>query len=141
MASRLLVRPPAFRSVGRSLLLSLPIALWSLLMFTPSFTKGGSDSHIGAAVVILFMTTLFFLMMRTGKTYRWRRWFFVALGFLFPCRIHRGSDRAARNHEHSHRAHGFRGHAVLLHGHPHADRACRAHAGRHFSGIDPAHRE
>jgi len=23
-------------------------------------------------------------MMRTGKTYRWRRSFFVALGFLFP---------------------------------------------------------
>jgi ferredoxin-type protein NapH len=84
MASRVLARPPAFRSVGRSLLLTLPIALWSLLMFTPSFMKGSRDSHIGAAVVILFMTTLFFLMMRTGKTYHWRRWFFVALGFLFP---------------------------------------------------------
>ena len=30
------------------------------------------------------MTALFFLMMRTGETYRWRRIFFVALGFLFP---------------------------------------------------------
>ena len=30
------------------------------------------------------MTALFFLMMRTGRTYRWRRYFFVALGFLFP---------------------------------------------------------
>ena len=84
MASRVLVRPPAFRSVGRSLLLTLPMALWSLLMFTPSFMHNGRDSHIGAAAVIVFMTTLFFLMMRTGKTYRWRRWFFVALGFLFP---------------------------------------------------------
>jgi ferredoxin-type protein NapH len=32
----------------------------------------------------LFMTALFFMMMRTGSTYRWRRWFFVTLGILFP---------------------------------------------------------
>ena len=86
MASRssALVRPAAFRSVGRSVLLTLPIALWSLVMFTPSLRQAGRDSHIGAVVVMLFMTTLFFLMMRTGETYRWRRIFFVALGFLFP---------------------------------------------------------
>jgi polyferredoxin len=86
MASRssALARPPAFRGVGRSILLTLPMALWSLLMFMPSFQRAGRDQHIGAAAVILFMTTLFFLMMRTGETYRWRRIFFVALGFLFP---------------------------------------------------------
>jgi polyferredoxin len=70
--------------VGRSILLTLPIALWSLLMFTPSFRNGSTAFHIGAAATILFMTGLFFLMMRTGQTYRWRRIFFVALGFLFP---------------------------------------------------------
>jgi ferredoxin len=75
---------PAFRGIGRSILLTLPIALWSLLMFTPAFRGGGRDLSIGAAAVILFMTGLFFLMMRTGETYRWRRIFFVALGFLFP---------------------------------------------------------
>ncbi len=84
MASRVLPRPPAFRSVGRSVLLTLPMALWALLMFTPSFRQPGRNSHIGALLVILFMTALFFLMMRTGKTYRWRRYFFVALGLLFP---------------------------------------------------------
>ncbi|MGO8757249.1 MAG: 4Fe-4S binding protein [Terracidiphilus sp.] len=86
MASRssALVRPAAFRSVGRSILLTLPIALWSLLMFTPAFQHAGRGMHIGAVAVILFMTTLFFLMMRTGETYHWRRIFFVALGFLFP---------------------------------------------------------
>jgi len=77
-------RPPAFRSIGRSILLTLPIALWSLLMFTPSFRSGGRALSIGAVLVIVFMTSLFFLMMRTGETYRWRRIFFVALGFLFP---------------------------------------------------------
>ena len=82
--SSTLAHPVAFRSMGRSILLTLPIALWSMLMFTPWFQHAGRDSHIGAAVVMLFMTTLFFLMMRTGETYRWRRIFFVALGFLFP---------------------------------------------------------
>ena len=77
-------RPPPFRTVSRSLLLTSPIALWALLMFTPVFRSPGRNAHLGAVVVILFMTTLFFLMMRTGKTYRWRRCFFVALGFLFP---------------------------------------------------------
>jgi ferredoxin len=70
--------------VGRSVLLTLPIALWALLMFTPTLRSPGLNHHIGAAAAVLFMTLLFFLMMRTGKTYRWRRYFFVALGFLFP---------------------------------------------------------
>jgi polyferredoxin len=67
-------------------LLTLPIALWSLLMLVlnPNFQNAGLDGHIGAVAVMLFMTALFFLMMRTGETYRWRRIFFVALGFLFP---------------------------------------------------------
>jgi ferredoxin-type protein NapH len=76
--------PPAYRSVGRSLLMTLPMGVWALLMFTPEFREPGRNSHISAAVVIVFMTALFFLMMRTGKTYRWRRYFFVALGLLFP---------------------------------------------------------
>jgi polyferredoxin len=58
--------------------------MWALLMFAPTFRAPGRNHHLGASAVIVFMTTLFFLMMRTGKTYRWRRYFFVALGFLFP---------------------------------------------------------
>ncbi len=76
--------PTRFRSIGRSILLTLPMALWALLMFTPAFQKAGNDLKIGAALTIIFMTALFFLMMRTGETYRWRRIFFVTLGFLFP---------------------------------------------------------
>ena len=53
MASRssTLVQPVAFRGVGRSILLTLPMALWSLLMFTPSFQHAGRDMHIGAVLV------------------------------------------------------------------------------------------
>lgn len=77
-------RSAPFRGIGRSLLLTLPMALWSMLMFTPGLTQPGRERHIAAVAVMVFMTALFFLMMRTGRTYRWRRWFFVALGFLFP---------------------------------------------------------
>jgi ferredoxin-type protein NapH len=80
----LTVQPKVFRSVGKSLLLTLPIALWSLLMFSRAFLQPRKDLRIGSVVVMLFMTTLFFLMMRTGTTFRWRRYFFVALGLLFP---------------------------------------------------------
>lgn len=84
MVSSPKVRAPAYRSFGRSALLTLPIALWSLLMFTPTFRSSSRNLTIGAVAAILFMTGLFFMMMRTGTTYRWRRIFFVALGFLFP---------------------------------------------------------
>lgn len=53
-------------------------------MFTPTFRGPGRNLHVGAVVAIVFMTGLFYMMMRTGATYRWRRIFFVALGFLFP---------------------------------------------------------
>jgi polyferredoxin len=74
----------AARSMGRSLLLTLPIALWSLLMFSSSLLKPARSVRIAAVLTTIFMVTLFFLMMRTSSTYRWRRWFFVALGVLFP---------------------------------------------------------
>jgi polyferredoxin len=79
---RLAPAPP--RSIVRSLLLTLPIAVWSLLMFFHPGTHTDPKSRIAAAMTALFMTALFFMMMRTGKTYRWRRWFFVTLGILFP---------------------------------------------------------
>jgi ferredoxin-type protein NapH len=72
------------RSAGKSLLLTLPIALWSLLMFTGWFRQPNRSQQIAGSVTILFMIILFFMMIRTWSTYRWRRWFFVALGLLFP---------------------------------------------------------
>ena len=78
-----LIRPEP-RSILRSLLLTLPILVWSLLMCFHSVATTDRNSLIAATITALFMTTLFFMMMRTGSTYRWRRWFFVSLGLLFP---------------------------------------------------------
>ncbi len=75
-------RPP--RSIARSLLLTLPIAIWAVLMASAAYGHADRAQWIATAATVLFMTTLFFLMMRTSSTYRWRRWFFVALGLLFP---------------------------------------------------------
>ncbi len=72
------------RSNGRSLLLTLPILLWALLMFSRVFVQPGAAAKLGGAVALVFMVTLFYLMMRTGRTHRWRRIFFATLGFLFP---------------------------------------------------------
>jgi polyferredoxin len=53
-------------------------------MFTPGFAQANRSQRIASAITIVFMVVLFFMMMRTWTTYRWRRWFFVALGLLFP---------------------------------------------------------
>ena len=78
-----LLPPQPLRSVGKSLLLTLPIAVWSLLMFAHSW-KHDRSVDIASVITAAFMIALFFMMMRTSSTYRWRRWFFVALGLLFP---------------------------------------------------------
>lgn len=75
---------PAPRTIGRSLLLTSPIIVWSILMFANPNTQGGRRSQIAGAITAVFMIALFFMMMRTGSTYRWRRLFFVSLGILFP---------------------------------------------------------
>jgi polyferredoxin len=75
---------PAPRGIGWSLLLTLPIAVWSLLMFFHPGTSTDPKSRVAATITALFMVALFFMMMRTNSTYRWRRLFFVSLGVLFP---------------------------------------------------------
>jgi ferredoxin-type protein NapH len=72
------------RSIGRSALLTLPVLLWALLMFSRSFALPGIGAKLGGTAALMLMTGLFFQMMRTGRTHKWRRVFFVALGFLFP---------------------------------------------------------
>jgi polyferredoxin len=75
---------PAPRGIVRSLLLTLPILVWSLLMFFHPGTNPDPRSRIAASITALFMVALFFMMMRSRSTYRWRRLFFVTLGVLFP---------------------------------------------------------
>jgi len=75
---------PATRTMGRSVLLTLPIVLWSFLMFGNPSVHQDLQAHIAGAMTAVFMIVLFFMMMKTGTTYRWRRWFFVSLGLLFP---------------------------------------------------------
>jgi ferredoxin-type protein NapH len=75
---------PDQRGVWRSLLLTLPVFLWALLMFSRAFTLRDWQPKAAAAAAFVFMVSLFYLMVRTRHTYRWRRIFFVTLGFLFP---------------------------------------------------------
>jgi polyferredoxin len=53
-------------------------------MFGNPRAQGDRITQIAGAITALFMVVLFFMMMRTGTTYRWHRWFFVSLGLLFP---------------------------------------------------------
>jgi len=76
-------KPPG-RSAGKSILLTLPVLLWSLIIFSRSMLVKGAAPKIAALLTLVFMVTLFFLMVRTRETYRWRRIFFVTLGVLFP---------------------------------------------------------
>jgi ferredoxin-type protein NapH len=75
---------PVQRSIGRSILLTVPIMLWSLLMFANPDAHHELKTWIAGSITTAFMIALFFMMMRTGTTYRWRRWFFVSVGVLFP---------------------------------------------------------
>lgn len=71
-------------STTASILLTFPILLWSLLMFSRSFSQPQREVKIAGAITAGFMVVLFFMMMKTSATYRWRRLFFVAVGLLFP---------------------------------------------------------
>jgi ferredoxin-type protein NapH len=74
--------PP--RSWSRALLLTLPIVLWTLLMSMRGLMQPGRALQLASALTAAFMIAMFFMMMKTASTYQWRRWFFVALGLLFP---------------------------------------------------------
>ena len=72
------------RSPGRALWMTIPMLLWAMLMFSRIFTLPGAAPKLAATVALLFATGLFYATLWTGKTHRWRRIFFVTLGFLFP---------------------------------------------------------
>jgi polyferredoxin len=53
-------------------------------MFMPTARKHDRAATAAGLLVVVFMVGLFAMMVRTGRTQRWRRIFFVTLGFLFP---------------------------------------------------------
>ncbi len=134
-----LSRPKAFRGVGRSILLTLPMALWALLMFTPAFQKAGRDLHIGAALTIVFMTGAFLPDDADGRDLSLAADLLCRAGISVSVRVHRCADRRARHHEHSRQPHGLGRHAVLLHGDAIDDFAGGVRADDYFSGLDSAH--
>jgi polyferredoxin len=58
--------------------------MWSLLMSSHGMVQADRPLKMASALTAAFLIALFFLMMKTANTYRWRRWYFVALGILFP---------------------------------------------------------
>jgi len=74
---------PGVRSIGKSLLLTIPMLVWTFLMVGHQLPPE-RVMRIACLITAIFMASLFFLMMRTRKTYQWRRIYFVALGVLFP---------------------------------------------------------
>ena len=82
--SRIEPLPGGRKTWGTSLLWTLPMAVWALLIFSKGLSHGSPAERIAAAVTIAFLAGVFLWMMRSGETYRPRRIFFVALGFLFP---------------------------------------------------------
>ena len=82
--SRIEPLPGGRKTWGDSLLWTLPMAVWALLIFSKGLSHGSPAERIAAAVTIAFLAGVFLWMMRSGETYRPRRIFFVGLGFLFP---------------------------------------------------------
>lgn len=65
-------------------LLLMPVLLSLLLMFSRVPAGPGAALKVAAVAALLFMVSLFYRMVRTRRTYRWRPAFFAALGLLFP---------------------------------------------------------
>ena len=77
-------QPGGRKNWGSSLLWTFPMVIWALLIFSKGLSHGSLAERMAAVMTIAFLTGVFLWMMRSGETYRPRRIFFVALGFLFP---------------------------------------------------------
>jgi len=76
--------PGLGKNWGASLLWTLLMVICSLLLFSKGLSQGSPAQRVAAGATIIFLTGIFLWMMRSGETYRPRRVFYVALGFLFP---------------------------------------------------------
>ena len=76
--------PGLGKNWGASLLWTLSMIICSLLLFSKGLSQGSPAQRVAASATIIFLAGIFLWMMRSGETYRPRRVFYVALGFLFP---------------------------------------------------------
>ena len=76
--------PGAPKNWWVSLLWTLPMVIWSMMVFSGGLFRGSLAERVAAIATVAFLAGVFLWMMRSGETYRPRRIFFVALGFLFP---------------------------------------------------------
>ncbi len=76
--------PGEGKSWASALLWTSPFLIWGMVVFSQGLSRGSPAEKAGAITTVLFLTGIFLWMMKSGETYRPRRIFFVALGFLFP---------------------------------------------------------
>ena len=76
--------PGLAKTWGASFLWTILIMIWTLLVFSRGWSQGSPAQRMATIATIIFLTGIFLWMMKSGETYRPRRIFFVALGFLFP---------------------------------------------------------
>ncbi len=62
--------------------LCLPMAIITLMMLTGGRMPAGGDRLFAFAVAFVFFNAIFFLMIRTGKTDRWRSILFVTYAIM-----------------------------------------------------------
>lgn len=74
---------PAQTGFIKTGILCLPMAVIILLMLTGGRMPAGGDRLFALAVAFVFFNTIFFLMIRTGKTDRWRSILFVTYAVCF----------------------------------------------------------
>lgn len=60
---------PQQRSISRSILLTLPIMFWSVLIFGNPASHNDLKTRVAGGVAAIFMIALFFKMMRTDRNH------------------------------------------------------------------------
>lgn len=71
------------RSIVKSILISIPILFFSLILLGGSNMPKDNLMKIAFAIGYIFINALFFLMIYTGKTYKYRKIFFIIYALLF----------------------------------------------------------
>ena len=74
---------PGRPGLGRSVLLALPMALLTALLFFRGPAAADPFQGAARALVFAFFNAMFFLMLHTGKTDRWRAAGFIVYAVLF----------------------------------------------------------